>query len=183
MVKTMKIVTYNMRHNKMSTRNWSLILDKYDPDIVLAQESLAPEAYRRPLLDEATWQGQAAWSPVNSTCPELHQAFGQQAKQATSQLARGKTVTVKPTGTDKHNRMLANVILPDGRNLTQELVRRGYAWWFQKYSRDQTLAKLETEARQKKVGLWADPNPTPPGIGAKPPKKSRRLLANLCLTA
>ena len=66
MVKTMKIVTYNMLHNKMSTRNWSLILGKYDPDIVLAQESLAPEAYRRPLLDEATWQGHAAWSPVNS---------------------------------------------------------------------------------------------------------------------
>jgi micrococcal nuclease len=95
-------------------------------------------------------------------CPELHQAFGQQAKQATSQLAHGKTVTVKPTGTDKYNRMLANVLLPDGRNLNQELVRQGYAWWFQKYSKDQTLAKLETEARQKKVGLWADPNPTPP---------------------
>ena len=46
----MKIVTYNMLHNKRSTRNWSLILDKCDPDIVLAQESLAPAAYQRPLL-------------------------------------------------------------------------------------------------------------------------------------
>ena len=41
------------------------------------------------------------------------------------------------------------------------LVRQGYAWWFRKYSNDQTLAKLEAEARQKKLGLWADPNPTP----------------------
>ena len=95
-------------------------------------------------------------------CPELHQAFGQKAKQATSDLVAGKTVTVQPTGTDQYNRTLANVILPDGRNLNQELVRHGYAWWFRKYSKDQTLAKLEAEARKKKLGLWADPNPTPP---------------------
>ncbi|MCY2987044.1 MAG: lamin tail domain-containing protein [Planctomycetota bacterium] len=32
----------------------------------------------------------------------------------------------------------------------------------QKYSKDQALAKLEAEARQSKLGLWADPNPVPP---------------------
>src|SRR3990172_8878987 len=62
----MKIVTYNMLHNRRSTRNWTMILDQYDPDIVLAQESLAPGAYRLPLFDEVRWQGHAVWSPVNS---------------------------------------------------------------------------------------------------------------------
>jgi endonuclease YncB( thermonuclease family) len=95
-------------------------------------------------------------------CPELHQAYGQKAKQATSQLAAGKTVTVQSTGTDKYGRTLANIILPDGRSLSQELVRQGCAWWFKKYSKDQALAKMEVEARQKKIGLWADPNPTAP---------------------
>jgi len=61
----MKIVTFNMLHNKRCERNWSSILDKYDPDIVLAQESLAPDAYRQPLLNEDEWQEHAAWLPVN----------------------------------------------------------------------------------------------------------------------
>jgi hypothetical protein len=26
------------------------------------------------------------------------------------------------------------VILPDGRNLNHELVKRGYAWWYRKYA-------------------------------------------------
>jgi endonuclease YncB( thermonuclease family) len=95
-------------------------------------------------------------------CPESGQAYGQKAKQATSQLAFGNTVTIRPTGTDKYSRMLANVLLPDGTSLNQELVRQGYAWWFRKYSKDQTLAKLEAEARQNKCGLWADANPVPP---------------------
>jgi len=94
--------------------------------------------------------------------PESGQAFSQKAKQATSQLVFGKTVTIQPTGTDKYGRTLANVLLPDGRSLNEELVRQGYAWWFRKYSKDQTLAKLEADARQSRRGLWADPKPIPP---------------------
>lgn len=94
--------------------------------------------------------------------PELGQAYGQKAKQATSQLAHGKTVAIKPIGQDRYGRTLADVILPDGRNLNQELVRQGYAWWFRKYSNDQTLANLEAEARKERRGLWADANPTAP---------------------
>jgi endonuclease YncB( thermonuclease family) len=95
-------------------------------------------------------------------CPELRQAFGQRARQATSGLTQGKTVTVHPTGTDRYERTLANIILPDGRNLNQELVRQGWAWWYRKYSKDQGIGKLEAEARAAKWGLWADPNPIPP---------------------
>ena len=65
-------------------------------------------------------------------------------------------------GTDRYGRTLANVLLPDGTSLNQELVRRGHAWWLRKYSKDQTLARLEAEARQNSRGLWADPNPAPP---------------------
>lgn len=95
-------------------------------------------------------------------CPEHGQAFGNRAKQATSELAFGKTVTVRPTGKDQYGRTLADIVLPDGTNLNQELVRLGYAWWFRKYSSDETLARLEAEARQAKRGLWADPKPVAP---------------------
>jgi len=56
------------------------------------------------------------------------------------------------------------VILEDGRNLSQELIKVGYAWWFFKYSDDEQLGILEVKAKIAKVGLWADKNPLPPWI-------------------
>jgi micrococcal nuclease len=108
-------------------------------------------------------------------CPELHQAYGQKAKQVTADLTHAKTMTVQPTGTDKYERTLATIILPDGRTLNQELVRQGYAWWYRKYSKDERLAKLEAEARAAKRGLWADLNPTPPWDWRKAPREKGKL--------
>lgn len=81
-------------------------------------------------------------------CPESGQAFGTKAKQAASDLCFGKQVTLKVTGKGRYGRTLADVILPDGSILNQELVRSGYAWWFRKYSDDPTL--------------WGDPHSIPP---------------------
>ena len=94
--------------------------------------------------------------------PEKGQAFGQRAKQFTVSLAFGNTVTVHATGRDRYARLLAEVTLPDGRSLNQELVRAGFAWWFRKYSHDMRLARLEEEARGERRGLWADPAPEAP---------------------
>jgi endonuclease YncB( thermonuclease family) len=58
-------------------------------------------------------------------CPETAQDFGSRAKAATSELAFGKVVSVQKRGHDRYRRILANVILPDGRNLNHEPVRRG----------------------------------------------------------
>ena len=95
-------------------------------------------------------------------CPEKGQAFGQRAKQLTSDLAFGKVVTVKIMDHDRYGRTVGQVILPDGKDLNRELVRAGLAWWYQKYSTDQTLGQLEAEARAAKRGLWADPHAIPP---------------------
>jgi micrococcal nuclease len=95
-------------------------------------------------------------------CPEKGQAFGNRAKQFTSQMVFGKEVIVKTHGCDKYNRILGNVFLPDGTNLNQELVKNGLAWWFKRYVKDVTLAILQEEARAAKVGLWADPHPMAP---------------------
>ena len=95
-------------------------------------------------------------------CPELAQPFGRQAKRQTSELCFGKTVTVKATGKDRYDRTLAHIDLPDGNELNRELVRRGYAWWYREYSKDETFGQLEADAREKKLGLWADAKPIPP---------------------
>ena len=98
-------------------------------------------------------------------CPEKGQAYGNKAKQFMSQMVFGKEVTVLDHGKDnkKFNRMLGDIILPDGRILNRELVAAGLAWWYRKYApRDTILESLEQEARRAKRGLWADPNPIPP---------------------
>ncbi len=51
--------------------------------------------------------------------------FGKRAKQAASDLVFGKEVTLQSHGYDKYKRAIADVILPDGMNLNQELVKQG----------------------------------------------------------
>jgi micrococcal nuclease len=95
-------------------------------------------------------------------CPELHQAFGSRAKQFTSSLAFGRIVNVSVKEKDRYGRTVAQVTLPDGRNLERELVRAGLAWWYRQYTNDPALVRLEAEARSARRGLWADARPVPP---------------------
>lgn len=95
-------------------------------------------------------------------CPESKQPFGQAAKRFVLDIAAQKTVTVLVETTDRYGRTVGEVILPDGRNLNQELVRAGYAWWYRKYSSDSTLGELEEKARAARIGLWGDLVPVPP---------------------
>ena len=88
-------------------------------------------------------------------CPEKRQPFGQNAKLFTSSLVFNKTVEVTWTKKDRYGRLIGLVRLPDGRELNQELVRAGYAWWYKKYSADTRLSRLEQGARDSKLGLWS----------------------------
>ena len=95
--------------------------------------------------------------------PPKGQAFGTRAKHAASELPFGKQVTVQTHGYDKYKRILGVVILPDGLNLNQELVKEGRCWWYRKYAPgDTVLEGLENEARKARKGLWVDPQPVPP---------------------
>lgn len=96
-------------------------------------------------------------------CPEGGQAFSRRAKQATSGLAFGKMVQVYVKDADRYGQTVAEVILPDGRNLNRHLVRVGVAWWFRQHApHDRDLERLEAEAREARRGLWADPVRMPP---------------------
>jgi endonuclease YncB( thermonuclease family) len=96
-------------------------------------------------------------------CPEKKQAFGQRAKQATSTMSFGQTVTIHSTGKDRYERILDTVVLPSGRNLNQELVKAGWYWWYRKHAPgDAVIEGLENEAREARKGLWADLHPIPP---------------------
>ena len=94
--------------------------------------------------------------------PEKGQAFGTRAKQFTAELSFGQTVDVIVRDQDRYGRTVADVRLPDGRSLNHEVVRAGHAWWFRRYSKDESLAALESEARTAQRGLWADAHPIAP---------------------
>jgi len=96
-------------------------------------------------------------------CPKGGQPYSEQAKQATSDLAFSMDVTLQVYGKDKRGRVLADVLLPDERNMSRTLVQQGWCWWDRKQAPgDAQLEALEKEARDAQRGLWADPDPVPP---------------------
>ena len=101
--------------------------------------------------------------------PEKGQAYGQKAKEYLGQLCFKQTISVQWYSKDRNGRYIADGYLPDGRSLSLEMIRAGYAWHFKKYSSDTVLSNAEIKARKQLLGLWADPNPEAPWI-----KRARR---------
>jgi endonuclease YncB( thermonuclease family) len=96
-------------------------------------------------------------------CPEKGQAFGILAEHVASDLVFRKEVTLKIHGLDEYGRTVGDVILPDGLNLNQELVRRGLCWWYRGQAPGNTVMEgLEKAAREAKKGVWSDPQSIPP---------------------
>ena len=85
--------------------------------------------------------------------PEIGQAFGQRSKQALSDLVFNKSIEVKKETIDKYGRTLGTLFL-DGIDVNAEMIRRGAAWVYRKYAKDQLLFQLENQAKQEKRGLW-----------------------------
>jgi len=94
-------------------------------------------------------------------CPESHQEFGSDAKQAVVDLCFNKIVKVVSKGNDKYGRMLANLYVDD-IFVNSKLIELGMAWHYKKYNDDEDLANIELKAREKKIGLWSLPNQIPP---------------------
>jgi endonuclease YncB( thermonuclease family) len=117
-------------------------------------------------------------------CPETGQDFGSKAKELTSGLVFGQSVRVIRRDTDRYGRTVADLFLPDGRMLNQELVRLGHAWWYRKYApNDGTLAKFEAEAKAANRGLWAQPGAVAPwewrsSGGGLPPALRVKFIGN-----
>jgi len=89
-------------------------------------------------------------------CPERSQPFGKKAGIFTRALTVGTTVKVNVKDIDRYGRVVGRVMLSNGKNLGEELLRAGLAWHYKRYSKSKKLAALEAEARQKKRGLWGD---------------------------
>ncbi len=88
--------------------------------------------------------------------PERRQAFGDRARQILSQLVFERRVVIRVTGTDRNRRVIAHVFV-GGQHVNAEMIRRGAAWVFLRYSNDPALLRLQREAQTARRGLWALP--------------------------
>ena len=105
--------------------------------------------------------------------PESKQAFGTGAKNFTYAMVYRKSVNVEPVTTDRYGRTVG-IVHVDGNSLSEELVKSGYAWVYDRYCKKDMCDKwkqLEEAARQSKTGLWSQDNPVEPWTYRKKEKK------------
>lgn len=99
--------------------------------------------------------------------PEKNQAFGQRAKQSLSDLVFNRQVIVLTHKKDRYGREIGKVLV-DGLDANLEQIKRGMAWHYKAYEREQSeedremYSAAEVTARRQRVGLWRDDSPSPP---------------------
>ncbi|MDG1453972.1 MAG: thermonuclease family protein [Methylophilaceae bacterium] len=99
--------------------------------------------------------------------PEKKQAFGNVSKQSLSEMIAGKEVTIDYNKRGRYGRIIGKVLL-DSKDINLEQVKRGLAWHYKQYEREQEVgdralyAQEEYLAQKDNLGLWKDKNPIPP---------------------
>ena len=95
--------------------------------------------------------------------PELAQTYGTSATLTLRSLLDRTTFTLTIRSIDRYGRRVADITLPGGLNVNQEMVRRGAAWWYRDYARKAAgIMAAEYQARRDHAGLWALPMPQAP---------------------
>jgi micrococcal nuclease len=94
--------------------------------------------------------------------PEKGQAFGTASKQLLGTLCAGELLTVVVTNTDRNKRKIAEVYTSKKVWINKEMIVKGMAWHFVKYSKNKELAAAELLARKQKIGLWSVSNSVAP---------------------
>lgn len=84
--------------------------------------------------------------------PEFAHPYGKQAKWALVGLCKGQTVRAEIISVDNHGRTVAKCFLPDGRDLSAEMVKLGLALDWAKFSGG-IYRNLETADARKKLWL------------------------------
>ncbi len=132
--------------------------------LLLTQAAVAQELHGRvvgisdgdtlTLLTERREEVRIRLSEIDT--PERGQPYGTRSRQALSDLAFGKAVRIVVRDTDRYGRTVGRVHA-GAQDVNAEMVRRGAAWVYRRYSDDPVLLRLEQAARAERLGLWALP--------------------------
>ncbi len=110
-------------------------------------------------LDESNQQQKVRLAEIDA--PEIGQEYGRASREALAEMVFGKPVEVVEEGKDRYGRWVGHVSSA-GVDVNRQMVATGNAWQYVDYSRDPTLAAAQSQAQAQRLGLWAQPNPTPP---------------------
>ena len=117
------------------------------------------------VLDSTNTQHKVRLSGIDA--PEKKQAFGQRSKESLSDLVFDKPVTVDTDKQDRYGRKVGKVLV-NGQDANLEQIRRGMAWHYKAYEREQpaidrrAYSDAEDGAKDARRGFWADAEPVPP---------------------
>ncbi len=117
------------------------------------------------VLDSSNTQHKVRLAGVDA--PEKSQPFGTRSKQSLSDMVFSKTVIVDTDKRDRYGRNVGKVLV-DGIDANLEQVKRGLAWHYKAYAKEQpatdqqAYSKAEIDARTARRGLWVDENPIAP---------------------
>ncbi len=92
------------------------------------------------------------------------QPYGEEASKELKGLILGQSVEVTTTGAKTYKREVC-IIKRDGKDINLEMVKRGAAWAYKQYLKRPYASDYltaESDAREKRLGLWKENNPTPP---------------------
>ncbi|WP_417247785.1 thermonuclease family protein [Celeribacter sp.] len=84
--------------------------------------------------------------------PEMNHPYGKKAKWALVKLCKNQEIKAEVTDVDAHGRTVAKCFLPDGRDLSAEMVKLGLAIDWGKFSGG-VYRDLEVEDVRKKLWL------------------------------
>jgi endonuclease YncB( thermonuclease family) len=110
-------------------------------------------------LDESNQQQKVRLAEIDS--PEIGQDYGKVSREALAEMVFGKTVEVTEDGKDRYGRWIGH-ISANGVDVNRQMIATGNAWHYEDYSRDASLAALQSQAQAQRLGLWAQPAPVAP---------------------
>jgi endonuclease YncB( thermonuclease family) len=99
--------------------------------------------------------------------PEKGQPFGSRAKESLSEMVFKKQVVVEFNKEDRYRRKVGKV-QHEGKDVNLEQVKRGMAWHYTAYAKEQApgdreaYANAEAEAKAQRRGLWRESTPLAP---------------------
>ena len=108
-------------------------------------------------LDDLNQQRRIGLADIDA--PEIAQDYGKNSREALAGLVFGRTVEAVdgPAATGGPTARL----FVDGLDVSRQMVATGNAWQ-DPSSQDRSLGTDQSQAKAAKLGLWADPAPTPP---------------------
>jgi endonuclease YncB( thermonuclease family) len=93
--------------------------------------------------------------------PEKAQAFGTKARENLAAKAFRRNVRVEVIDVDRYRREVGRIYLGD-RFANMEMARDGFTWRYVQFDKAGEFSAAESEAREHRRGLWADPHPVAP---------------------